>query len=160
MSALKQKSALFDERLADKQVIKSLIKELYERNEMSNYIVDEAGKLLAASNLEEVAVEDAEKLVEELQSKLDVVKNWLAAKAAEATAADPAAQADPPAPEQPVADPTPPAADATANDQGDPAPAADPAPADPATADKPTVDPPAADGAAPDPNATPAPIIQ
>lgn len=50
---------------------------------MSNFIIDEAGKLINVQQFEEIAIEEAQKIAEELEAKLTVVRGWLQKKSDE-----------------------------------------------------------------------------
>lgn len=122
---------------------------------MENFIVNEVGKLVKVNQVEEIGLDEAKKIVADLQhivtegqAKMAKVQNWITAE--EAKLQTQGAQADGSQPDVP-ANPDPTQAPAAA---ADPAPAA---PADPTV--QPTADPtqtPAPEvAAAPDPNAVP-----
>ena len=71
---------------------------------MSNFLVNDAGELIAVQKAEKVLIEDAQKIVTELEAKLETVRTWLASKGASTGQAAPAAPVVPPVP---PADPVP-----------------------------------------------------
>jgi hypothetical protein len=143
----RKQKAMHSEKSADQEVINSLLNTLRIYNDMENFIVNEAGKLVKVSQFEVLALDEAKKIAEALQTKLTLLQNWITAE--EVKVSQPAAEekpvVEPPAPADvtPPADPasdTPAAPAEPAAPASDPAPATDPnetpaAPADPTASD-------------------------
>ena len=78
---------------------------------MSNFIVDEAGKLLNVNQFEVIALDEAKKILAEIQGKAAYLQAWITQEEAKVEPADaPAAPSEPAAP-QDTQEPAAPASD-------------------------------------------------
>src|SRR5947209_7984052 len=68
---------LFDEREADHEVIRSLLKALNRRYEMSKLMQDAEGLLYKALSFEKLAKEEAEQLLSDLKSDVATLEAYL-----------------------------------------------------------------------------------
>lgn len=134
MLSIKQKSALFDEKQADREVVKSLKRQIrkLEGNYMSKIIKSVDGKFYRIHDHEEISLEEAKSELAHAQNEVAELESFLsegdAPQPAEPTPTDtpvdsPAPQ---PAAEPPVVDPAP-APEAAPEVPPTPAPAETPA---------------------------------
>lgn len=143
-------SPLYNEELADKEVIKSLLKEikrLQGENQMPTLRNDADGNLLVLHQFEELTIPKAEEYVAVLQSDLSKIQSWLEEQKAKLTndqtstedtqngqdnTAQAATEGQPSEPATPADQaPAAPADEAPANPTQAPADSADQAPVDP-----------------------------